>query len=468
MKILDVLTSPWAIAPEKLSEIRSVYHTHLRGPKIDWKAMESSFLTFVGEEPEKREPYEVRDGVAIIDISGVLTKGLSLFSFLFGGASMRQIGEAVRLAVDDPAASSILLYIDSPGGTVDGTQELASIVFAARSAKPIIAFSDGEICSAAYWIGSAAGRVFISGDTVAVGSIGVVATHIDQSKFDEQMGDKYTEIVAGKYKRIASAHKPLSKEGAEYIQERVDHVYSVFVGEVAKQRGVSEEAALAMADGKIFLGQQAIDIGLVDGVSTFDELIAGMAAGDVAGLQSDRKDSTMKNLQELKEKFPALYQEAFDAGKAEGSAEIAVTMAKELETRITAEASAVERKRIMDIQAVIIPGHEKIAADAIADGKSTAGEVAVKIVAAEKGIREAKLKALEEDGKKPAEVVAAGAQTVDKTEKTAKTASEAGDVLDKIAKEIVAKDKASYSAAFAKACKDNPKLAAVYNTGKEA
>jgi len=193
-----------------------------------------------------------------------------------------------------------------------------------------------------------------------------------------------------------------------------------------------------------------------------------MAAGDVAGLQSNRKDSTMKNLQELKEKFPALYQEAFDAGKAEGSAEIAVTMAKELETRITAEASAVERKRIMDIQAVIIPGHEKIAADAIADGKSTAGEVAVKIVAAEKGIREAKLKALEEDGKKPAEVVAAGAQTVDKTEKTAKTASEAGDVLDKIAKEIVAKDKASYSAAFAKACKDNPKLAAVYNTGKEA
>ena len=130
------------------------------------------------------------------------------------------------------------------------------------------------MASAAYYIGAAAHEVYISGDMPLIGSIGVVATHVDRSKFEEKIGLKTTEVYAGKYKRIASAYKPLSKDGKASIQDQVDYVYSIFVDDVAKYRGVSADAVLDnMADGKIFIGKQAIQAGLVDGVSTFDQLI---------------------------------------------------------------------------------------------------------------------------------------------------------------------------------------------------
>jgi len=130
------------------------------------------------------------------------------------------------------------------------------------------------VASAAYYIASAADKIFISGDMPPIGSIGVVTSHIDYSKMDERHGIKETEIYAGKYKRIASYVEPLSQEGREYIQDRVDYIYSIFVNDVAKYRGVSVDTVLKnMADGQIFIGRQALDAGLVDGVSTFDQLL---------------------------------------------------------------------------------------------------------------------------------------------------------------------------------------------------
>jgi signal peptide peptidase SppA len=142
------------------------------------------------------------------------------------------------------------------------------------------------MASAAYWIGSAADQVYIGADTAAVGSIGVVASHTDYSRREEMLGIKTTEIYAGKYKRIASEHQPLSADGREYMQETVDYLYSVFVGEVAKQRGSDPETVHQnMADGRIFTGQQAVSAGLVDGVSTLDQLIADMGASQIAERQ---------------------------------------------------------------------------------------------------------------------------------------------------------------------------------------
>jgi signal peptide peptidase SppA len=173
----------------------------------------------------------------------------------------------------------VLLYVDSPGGTVDGTQALADLIFNARGKKPIVAIADGMAASAAYWIGSAADKFFISGDTTLTGSIGVVAQHTDISTAEEKRGIKVTEITAGKYKRIASEHAPLTDEGRASIQERVDHLYSVFVDNVARNRGVSSDlVASDMADGKLFVGKQAIKAGLVDGVSTPEAAIASLAA----------------------------------------------------------------------------------------------------------------------------------------------------------------------------------------------
>lgn len=255
MKLLDILTSPWAIVPEKLLEIQEIYFIHLRGERIDIKGIE----TRIGK-PLKREEqnYETRNGVAIIPIDGPIAKRMNLLTEVSGGSSIELIERDFKEALEDPQAKSIILHIDSPGGSVDGVQEVANLIFDSRGKKPIVAFTDGMMGSAAYWIGSAAEKIYISADTNQIGSIGVVATHVDVSKAEEQMGYKTTEIVAGRYKRIASRHAPLSEEGKATLQEAVDYIYSVFVNDVAKFRGVPVEKALKMADGKVFIGKQSL------------------------------------------------------------------------------------------------------------------------------------------------------------------------------------------------------------------
>lgn len=257
------LWQPWCVCAATMTEIRNI--CHLGGPKIDWD--------LPTDPSENEKSYQVVNSVAVIPVEGVLTKGLSFFSFLFGGSSMKQIGIAFQEALEDEDVKTILLYIDSPGGTVDGTEELTKAIFQARGKKPIVAYSDGLMASGAYWIASAADKIYISGDTVMVGSIGVVATHIDQSKRDEMFGEKWTEITAGKYKRIVSGHRPPTDEGVAYLQRQVDYLYSTFVNTVARNRGVNENTAVKMAEGRIFIGRQAVTIGLVDDVVTFSNLI---------------------------------------------------------------------------------------------------------------------------------------------------------------------------------------------------
>ena len=272
MKIIDILTSPWAIVPEKLYEIQEIYSTHLRGEKIDISSIEAMV-----KEPgdgDGDERYQVVEGVAIIPIQGVIAKRMNLFSRISGGVSTQMVGDDIKSALADETVNGILLDIDSPGGSVDGTEDLVNIIYEGREQKAIVAYSDGMIASAAYWIASAAQAVYISGATVEVGSIGVVATHVDYSQNEEKRGVKTTEIYAGKYKRMASNYKPLSDEGRGMIQERVDYIYTVFVDSVARNRGTNSETVLSkMADGRIFTGRQAVDAGLVDGILSFDRVM---------------------------------------------------------------------------------------------------------------------------------------------------------------------------------------------------
>lgn len=273
MRIIDVLTSPWAIVPEKLFEIQEIYSTHLRGDKTDFDFVKARINEHSGPIDDTAV-FAIINDTAIIPIQGIIAKRMNLLTQISGGVSAQLVGRDIKEALANNTIKSILLDIDSPGGTIDGTQELADIIFAGRGQKPIVAYSDGMIASAAYWIGSAADRIYISGDTVTVGSIGVVASHVDYSRYEEKIGIKTTEIYAGKYKRIASQYQPLSEEGRQTIQDQVDFLYTVFVNEVAKQRSVSAGKVLEnMADGKIFIGNQAISAGLVDDMATLDRLI---------------------------------------------------------------------------------------------------------------------------------------------------------------------------------------------------
>jgi capsid assembly protease len=254
---LNLINANWAIVPERLDGIQ--------------KTLANNAMSNVPLNQEATTSYRIEKGVAIIPITGVLTKRPTLLQAFFGGTSMEAVGNQLRAAVSNPLVSSIVLDVDSPGGTVDGTGDLADIVAEIRKSHPVVAFVDGIIASAAYWIGSQADWV-ICPNTGEVGSIGVVQSHHDYSGADEKAGVKRSFIYAGKYKTAGSNAAPLSRDDAAYLQAGVDYIYSMFVDAVSKNRNLSVAQIIA-TQGKIFIGEQAKDTGLVDQIGNIDQAI---------------------------------------------------------------------------------------------------------------------------------------------------------------------------------------------------
>lgn len=399
MKLLDVVNSPWAIEPGKLQEIAGIYATHLRGDKIDIAAVEARIGKPLANDPQA---YEVLDGVAVIPVDGVMAKRANLMMQISGGTSTQLIGRDLRMAAADPAVHSIVLHIDSPGGTVDGTQTLADLVAEIGQSKPVVTLAHGTMASAAYWVGSAASRVYIADTTTLVGSIGVVATHVDISGAEVARGVKTTEIVAGAYKRVASQYAPLTKAGRAAMQDQVDYTYSLFVNAVAQQRGVGADQVLSdMADGRVFQGQQAIDAGLVDGVSTLDQLVALLnreRAG--AALSAARRSSAAGASSPVAAAAAA-------ATPPQGLPTMPMTIEQvkaespDVAAALAAEGAAAERQRIQQVEAQALPGHEALINTLKFDGKSTGGDAAMAVLAADKATRTAQALALAGDAPKP-------------------------------------------------------------------
>lgn len=387
MKLLDVLTAPWAIQPAKLLEIQAIYATHLRGDKIDIGAIEQRLGRPLDNSAKA---YDVIDGVAVIAMEGVLAKRANMFMQISGGTSTQLLERDLRAALADSAVHSIVLATDSPGGSVDGTMTLASTITEGRALKPIVTLASGVMASAAYWIGSAADAAYITDGTTQVGSIGVVATHTDVSRQQEALGVKTTEIFAGKYKRIASNYAPLTAAGRATMQEQVDYYYSLFVGALAANRNVSEETVLQdMADGRVFIGQQAIAAGLVDGVSTLDALIVQLNQDRTRGSRSLRAGVAAQLSQPKETTIMPITREQLAAE------------APDLITALQAEGASAERARIQAVEEQSLPGHEALINTLKFDGKSGPGDAAMAINAAERAQRTSRAAALQGDAPAP-------------------------------------------------------------------
>lgn len=279
MRTLEIVrNAPWAITPEMLTVIHDVLKDratrfNLASLRTEYAARNSTRRQGTGLR------YGLRDGVGIIPVTGVLAKRMNLFMAISGGNSTEILAEDFKEALGDPQVKSILLDIDSPGGTVDGTKALADLIYQSRGSKPIVAFANGLMASAAYWIGSAADRI-IAEETAEVGSIGVISIHTEYSKQDEALGIKSTVIRSGKYKAAGNSVEPLTKESQQYIQDQLDYLYGIFTTEVARNRGTDVQTVLKdMADGRIFIGQQAVDAGLVDSLGNFKTALS--VAGDM-------------------------------------------------------------------------------------------------------------------------------------------------------------------------------------------
>ena len=250
---------------------------------------------------QKKEEGEV----VTLRISGVLESQLSFLSWLFGGSSTYDIQKEIEILAKDNSISKVILDIDSPGGDISGIQAVANSIYENR--EKFVAYVHDNSYSAACWIASACSQVILASETAGIGSIGVVMIHQDISQLEEKIGIKTTEIYSGKYKRIASNHKPLSEEGLETLQKQTDYFYSIFVKDIAKFRGKTEENVIQyMAEGKIFIGQQAIECGLADAIS--------YNVYNYIGKNMDKNIT----LSELQEKNPQLCEEIKKQGFNEG------------------------------------------------------------------------------------------------------------------------------------------------------
>lgn len=390
MKIIDILTSPWAIVPEKLQEICAIYRAHARGEKADPAVIKAA----IAKKPVNTDKrYEVIDRAAVVPLTGIIAKRMNLFMDISGGVSTQIFSRALMDAAEDSDADHIVVMIDSPGGTVDGTQAAMQAVLEARKKKRVIAVIDGLGASAGYWIASAAEQIYLTDDTTVTGSIGVVATHEDWSGYEEKTGIRTTEITAGRYKRIAGQYAPLSPEGRAEIQDQVDQIYTIFVNDVAANRGRDVDTVLKdMADGRIFIGKRAIEAGLADGIRSLADVIAMLktpASRLKTGAQAPRQGGNMEKVIvcgvecATQAEVDAAVQDAIAKAGAEGRAE-AETGINEKLIEATAAGAKAERERIQAIESNALPGHEALVAGMKADGKTTGPEAAERILTAEK------------------------------------------------------------------------------------
>ena len=226
-------------------------------------------------EARGRGDYEVSGGgVAMIELHGSLAKHASSYT---GGASMVAARRAIRAAVKDPDVSSILLHIDSPGGTVAGTIDLADDVAAAAKQKPVHAYIEDLGASAAYWIASQATKVYAN-RSAQVGSIGVFSVITDWSEFAEKEGAKVNVVRFGQFKGAGVGGTKITDEQLAEWQKQVDAFGAMFVDAIATGRQMSKAQAKQLADGRVHTAVDAIDLKLIDGVKTLDEVHAELAA----------------------------------------------------------------------------------------------------------------------------------------------------------------------------------------------
>jgi signal peptide peptidase SppA len=227
-----------------------------------------------------RRPYRLQDGVAVIDIAGLLANEPSLFdAILFGATAYGQILAEVEQAIADPEVRAVLLRVNSPGGDSENAFETAAALRELARQKPIWAVADNSMFSAAYLLATAAERIYVPEFTGGVGSIGIYAEHLDWSEYNRKLGVKVTYIAEGEGKTDGNPNEPLSEAARAALEAEVRRLYGLFVEAVASRRALSsEEQCDSNMGAALKYGPEAVAAGLADRLGTFRTALADLAA----------------------------------------------------------------------------------------------------------------------------------------------------------------------------------------------
>lgn len=205
--------------------------------------------------------------IAVIPILGTMMKSRSSF----GGTSTVQVRRDIRAAANNPEVSGIMLAIDSPGGTVAGTYDLAADIKEARRRKPVFAQISDQGNSAAYWVASQASKVYASSPTTMVGSIGTLLA------VTKETGGRVTIFSSGPLKAPGSDGE-ITDEQKAYLQGLVNGWQSHFGGGVKSGRRLTDAQLEKVSSGATFLAETARELKLIDGVQSQDKTLAELSA----------------------------------------------------------------------------------------------------------------------------------------------------------------------------------------------
>ena len=235
-------------------------------------------------------------GVAVIPIVGSMSHRSTGIEAMSGMTSYSTLQRQFEAAFNDPNVGSILMDIDSPGGSVAGAFDFRDYLMSKKGTKPVYALARDAMCSAAYLIGSTADKVYAT-QTARVGSIGVVAMHTDASGKMEKEGLKPTFISAGKFKTAGNPYEKLEGDKLKYLQDSVDESYDMFINAVADARGIDKKV-IRDTEARVYGGKKAVEIGLADGIRTYESVLAEMSAPNFT-TQGTRMENEL-NIKEAK------------------------------------------------------------------------------------------------------------------------------------------------------------------------
>jgi protease-4 len=222
------------------------------------------------------------DSISLIRMEGVISGSQS--SGLLGGTSItpESIIEQLISAEKNPGIKAIIIRVNSGGGSAAASQEIFEEL--KKIKKPVVV-SVGDICaSGAYYISCAADKI-VANRSSSIGSIGVIMQITNLEELYKKLGITYTTIKAGKYKDVGSPDRPLTDEEQGLLQEQTFKVYDQFINDVAQSRNIPVEKVKEIATGWVYLGTEALDLGLIDKIGTYKD--AEMLAAELAGIKGE-------------------------------------------------------------------------------------------------------------------------------------------------------------------------------------
>jgi signal peptide peptidase SppA len=275
LHILSALESSiWAMDPLHLSNMAAVLRRWSTGASASPEVMSEVHAAQAARKA--KQSAVVGGGIAVMSLSGIIAPKSSAVDEISGGGttSLQAFGQAFDEAVADNSIGAIILNFDTPGGNVVMTPETADKVLQARKTKPVYGYVEGLCASAGYWIASCCTELY-STPSASIGSIGVYTSHVDASAAMEKAGIKEEFISAGTYKLEGNSNGPLSPEGRAFTQTQIGAFFGMFTGDVAKGRGVPVASVRSgYGQGRCLLAADALAEGMIDGICSFDDVVA--------------------------------------------------------------------------------------------------------------------------------------------------------------------------------------------------